>query len=242
MNTITRFVRHLAFTVIFSATILGCSPNTPAAAPPGDVLIAPSDVGITPTVESTTPPDTPSAGQVMITQLDPCKLITKEDAASVLGKPVEDAIAAQDISVSSCTYIAVPGKNFVTVAVYEGDKAKNYLINEIAQLQNGCHLGFSTASQQPTPFPPELEALRGDSIQELLEKDLGLQQDCGLGDYSNIPELGENAYTYSKWVQGALIGVATEDALYTFLVADTSSPPDEALNQAKGFVQLSLTK
>jgi len=151
---------------------------------------------------------------------------------------VDDPIVAQSAAISSCTYVAVPGEKMAMATVWTGENAKNYLIDESAQLQDGCNLHFSASTnpEQPTPFPPDLEALKSESIQDLLIRDLEAQKGCG-GSYSQLPDLGENAYTFQSIFVGAVVGVATDDAYYNFVVGDVGMSPEQALEAAKGLVQ-----
>ncbi len=246
MSTFIPIVKNFAISVILAATLMAC---TSIAPPPAQVE---SGSGVQPTAESnapaenTPPPEQPAAGNVEIVELDPCKLVTKEIAEIVLGQSVAEPILAQDAMVTSCTYIAVPGEKFVTVAVYTGENARNHLLSEIAQLRDGCQLKFSTSTGEgnPTPMPPEVEALRGDPLIDLFLKDLAEQEGCGMsrGTYSQISELGNNAYTFMTFIQGAVIGVATQNAFVTFLVADIQMTSEQALQAATELVRLSTAK
>jgi hypothetical protein len=235
----TNYLIVTASLVALIAAVLACG-----SAPP----VSTSDESGAPVESGAGPADTPiPAAQAVvrlgIPETDPCKLLTKERAESALGQSVGDAIVAQDATVTSCTYLAgAGGEKFATVAIYTGDSAKNHLMNEIAQLQNGCQFSLGTAADQPTPFPAEVESLRAKSIEDLWVQDLGLQQSCGLGPYSQMADLGENAYEGFAFVQGALIGVADENALATFLIADSGASKEEALSSAKELVKLALAR
>ncbi|NOY97677.1 MAG: hypothetical protein GXP40_00525 [Chloroflexi bacterium] len=219
--------------IILSASILACTLLASPSVPSGDEPTPPSTAEPAVTVESTLPPAPSPAGMVEISELDPCKLVTKESAEMAMGQSVDEPILAQDAAVASCTYVAVPGEKMVMATVYAGENAKNYLLNDIAQLKNGCELsyGSSTNPEAPTPFPAEVEALRGQSILELFLQDLELQEGCG-GSYSQVPELGKNAYTFRSIFVGSVIGVATEDAYVVFVVGDVGMTPEQALDAA----------
>ena len=241
-----RLGNAFALMIIFSAITLACNLATPQPTqpPPSDnepmATAPPAEVDI-PT--DTAPEAVPSAGRVEITELNPCDLVTKGNVEIVLGQSVDEPILASATSVASCTYIAVPGEKFATVAVYEGEHAKNYLLNEISQLQASCELSMSTG-EQPTTFLPEVEALRSQSILMLLQQDLALRDDCWKAQgfsYEQVTDLGENVYSYTSFLQGAVIGVATDDAYITFLMADVNATPEQALEAAKKLVQLATS-
>lgn len=243
MMTRFRFHRIVVLVVIFTVVTLACSLTAPPASSPGsEQTVSATSVSEATVAANATVPTTQFGNRIQITETDPCKLVTKENVEAALGQAVDEPVIAQDATVASCTYIATPGEKFVTVAVYIDENARNHLLNEIAQLQNGCQFSLGTASEQPTPFPPEVEALRTSSIEELFVKDLALQDGCGLGPYAQLTDLGENAYTGFTFVQGVIIGVATDNAFVTFLVADTNSSHEDALGKAKEIVKASILK
>jgi hypothetical protein len=228
--------KNLVCIVFLALAILACTFSAPSSAPEGaEPAVPPEATAATTIVESSPPPESSSVGSIGFTESDPCTLMTKESAETAMGQSVDEPIQASNSAVVSCTYIAVPGEKFVTVAVYEGENAKNYLLNEISQLQAGCELRMSTG-EQPTTFPPEVEALRSQSMLDLFLRDLEVQKGCG-GSYAQVTDLGNNAYTFQTFIVGAVIGVATEDAFITFLVGDISMTPERALEAAKGLVQ-----
>lgn len=238
-----------AILIILSVVILACNLATPQAAPSNNESApAPTmeSAAMEPTiaVESASSPAPSPEKHIEITELSPCDLVTQANAEIALGQPVDKPILASDTSVTSCTYIAVPGEKFATVAVYEGEHAKNYLLNEIEQLQAGCELNMSTG-EQPTTFSSDVESLRSQSILALFQQDLEISSDCWNAhgfSYEQITSLGENAYFFTSFLQGAVIGVATEDAFVTFLVADISATPEQALEMVEELVKLSIAK
>lgn len=218
--------------------ILACSLSAPASQP-GEIEPATStQVLPSATVENAQGSGPHLTSSIEMAERDPCLLMTKDLAESVLGQPVDDPILASDSFVASCTYIAIPGEKFATVAVYEGDSAKNHLLNEIAQLQAGCELSITTG-EQPATFPPEIEAQRAQSMLDLFKQNLALKEGCWGGQgffYEQMDTLGANAYTYETFLQGAVIGVATDDAYLTFLVADVNATSEQALEAARELV------
>ncbi len=243
-----RFNRIVVILVVFMVITPACSLTAPPISTPGNKQApSPTSTVFGPTEESpplpTSSPASDTASNLVISELDPCKLVTKASAEAALGQAVDEPIIAQDATVQSCTYIAVPGERLVTATVYTGDNAKNYLLNEIAQLKNGCDLSFSASThpEQPTPFPPEVETLRSTSIQDLFLMDLVTREGCGLS-YSQVTNLGDNAYTFQSFFVGAVIGVATEDAFVVFVVGDVSVSPEQALDAAIDLVRQATSK
>jgi len=245
---------NLIYVIILSVVMLACNLTTPQSAP-SDNEASPAPTMEPAVVEDTTEESTietenvPSSESspvqyVEITELYPCDLVTQASAEIALGQSVDKPILASDTSVTSCTYIAVPGEKFATVAVYEGVHSKNYLLNEIEQLQADCELTMSTG-EQPTTFSSEVEALRSQSILALLQQDLEISSDCWKAhgfSYEQITDLGENVYFFPSFLQGAVIGVATEDAYITFLIADINATPEQALEAVTELVKLSTAK
>ncbi len=240
-----RSAKMLACMFTLSFVALACSFSTPASPPQEQEPAPPPETEPTVMLENPSPPaSSAAAGMAVITELDPCKLVTQDIAEAALGQPVDDPIKASDTAVVSCTYLAVPGEKYATVAVYEGENAKNYLLNEIAQLQAGCELSMSTG-EQPTSFSPEVEALRSQSNLELFKQDLALKEECWGGQgfvYNQLVNLGENVYSYEAFLQGAVVGVATDNAFLTFLIADVSATPEQAQAAAMDLISRATTK
>lgn len=238
-----------AILIILSVVLLACNLATPQVTTSNsesasEPTVKPDPIVPTTVVESGPSPAPAPEKYFEITELNPCDLVTQANAEIALGQSVDKPILASDTSVTSCTYIAVPGDKFATVAVYEGEHAKNYLLNEIEQLQAGCELTMSTG-EQPTTFSSEVESMRSQSILALFQQDLEISSDCWKAygfSYEQIAGLGENVYFFTSLLQGAVIGVATEDAYITFLVADISATPEQALEMVKELVKLSTAK
>ncbi|MCJ7435774.1 MAG: DUF3558 domain-containing protein [Anaerolineales bacterium] len=233
MKQITSFITLLAILLL---TLTSCNLSSPSGPSPAldEPVSVNTQVSDTPSVVE----NIPVARQVEISELDPCKLVTKESAEAALGQSVDEPIVVDDATVRSCMYNAVPGEKLISVSVYTGGNAKNNLLNEIAQLQNGCNLSFkgSTKPQTPTPFPPEVEALKIESILDLYLRDLEIQKGCG-GSYAQLADLGDNAYTFQSFIVGTVIGVATDDVLVYFVIGDISMTPEQTLEAAKGLVK-----
>ena len=228
-----RINKNNVLLMVITVITLACGQIASPAPAPTVEQVEPTIVVPEATDESPPLPTSPPAMHVSINELDPCKLVTKENAEAAMGQAVDNPIIAEDETVKSCTYIAVPGERLVTVTVYAGDNAKNYLLNETAQLQNGCELHYSTSTnpEQPTPFPLDIEALRSESVLDLFLRDLAALEGCGLS-YSQVPELGDNAYSFQSIFVGATIGVATDDAFVIFIVGDINATSEQALDAA----------
>lgn len=207
-------------------------PNTEVPAPPTDTLPA----------DTEEPADTlPEENFLVFTESDPCKYLTQEQVEQVLSELVTDTIPADSDTLRSCTYIAKPGEQFVTIAVYQGEAAKLYLLSEIAQLQNDCSVSysFSTNPEEPTPLPPEVQALMSSTLPELFVMDLEVQTGCG-GSYQALPELGSNVYTFQTFIMGAIIGIASDDIYVTFLYADVGLDAEQSLAVVEELVQIAI--
>lgn len=153
---------------------------------------------------------------------DPCQIVTQDQAETVFGQAIDNVLPASDATTSSCTYMIGAGEKMITVAVWEGENAKRYLINEIAQLSNGCGLSysFSTDAEEPTPFPDEYQLMLDETIPTLFHLQMASYQEC---DYEAeaIPEFGSAAYSYFIFIEGGLVGIATDDMYVTFVYYDS---------------------
>lgn len=241
MITSIRFSTIVILMATFMVITLSCSLTAPPV-PSGNEQAAPTVAISVATTESpplsTSSPAASEVTNVVINELDPCKLVTKESAETALGLPVDEPFIADEATFRLCMYSAVPGEKMVSVTVFEGENAKNYFLNSSTQLLNGCQMSFTatTRQQTPTPFPPEVEALKVESILDLYLRDLEAWKGCG-GSYAQLADLGDNAYTSQGFIVGAVIGVATEDVYASFLVGDTGMTPEQALEAAKGLVR-----
>ena len=241
-----RMRNAFAFTIIFSAIMLACNltARQPTQPPPSDS----EPTATPPTAEVDTPTDTvpeaaPSAGQVEITELNPCALVTKEYVETVFGYSVDEPTLTQETAFSMCFYIIKPGEG-LTITIFEGDHAKNNFLNEIAQLQQGCSLSYkaTTREETPTPLPPDVEALRSKSISDLFLEDRELWKSCG-GSHSQMAELGSNVYALRQMgLNSAGIGITTENiyAHYSLFLSDMTA--EQALEAVTKLVKLSSAK
>jgi len=181
-----------------------------------------------------------TTGVLEINELDPCKLVDKEKAETALGKSVGDAIVAKDDVQTSCTYMAGGGETLVTVSTRDKAGAKSFLLSDIAALQDECEvIWLNTWAGEPA-LAPDVEALRSETVLDLFITDLELQESCGL-TYQQLTDLGGNAYHFMPFF-GVTIGVATDDALVTFLLSDASMSADAQMDAAKELVRLALSE
>jgi len=223
---------HLLTLALLTTLLLACSaePRTPTLA-------------ASPTPEVVDETEKVEADLVQLSESDPCAYLSEEQIAEAAGAPVVEVIPADSDTLRSCTYIILPGEQFVTISVYEGEAAKRFLIHERTQMLDGCSLSylFSSDPGEPTPFPPELEADMDSSLLELFVMDLETQEGCGAA-YKAMPGIGANAYTFSTFVQGAVIGVAGEDIYFTLLYADANMDFNSALDLAEQLVGMAVVE
>jgi hypothetical protein len=182
----------------------------------------------------------PTTGLLEIKELDPCALVSKEKVETALGKSVGDAVVAKDEVQTSCTYMAGGGESLVTMSARNEAGAKSFLLSDIAALQDNCEvIWLNTWAGEPA-LSPEVEALRSETVLDLFINDLELQEGCGL-TYEQLDDLGGNAYHFMPFF-GVVIGVATDDALVTFLLSDAGMSAEAQMDAAKELVRLALTE
>ncbi|MBW8010397.1 MAG: hypothetical protein FVQ83_04025 [Chloroflexi bacterium] len=187
-------------------------------------------------IETDTPGEEPATEaveeQTSITfaSSDPCQIVTQEQAETAFGLAVESVIPASDASLNSCTYMIGAGEKLITVSVWEGENAKSYFINEIAQLSNDCGLSFSfsTDPEEPTPFPDEYQLLLDETIPALFQMHTDLYQACEYGA-EPIPEFGRSAYSIYTFIEAGLVGIATDDMFVTFVYFDSGQDKTASL-------------
>lgn len=215
----------------------GTKATQPPEAPPAEE----QNLGPTEETGEIVPEETEETSHLLdIKAPEPCSLVSKEQAESVLGQSAGDAVVAEDEVQKSCTYIAVPGESFVTVDVFKESGAKSFLLSDITGLQDECSpIWLNTWDGEPT-LSPEVEAMREKTVLNLFIADLALQEGCELS-YEQLNDLGENAYHFLPFF-GVLIGVATDDTLATFYVIDSSMSPEAQMDAAKELVRLALSE
>jgi len=245
---------NLVLTMLWLSLLLAawaCQSGDSAPPTEADAIPAAQAATLPPTAESEDPvpqatvdeppeepsPTEPAADLLKIDQLDPCLLVTQEDAQSVLGGTPGDPITAENEVLASCTYITVPGETFITISTYDEQGAKSFLLSDIAALQANCSgIWLNTWAGEPA-LSAEIEALRSESVLDLFLMDMELQASCGFPT-TQLVELGENAYQFLPF--GTIIGVASENAFVLFTLQDGSTTPEDQLAAAKELVRLAL--
>jgi hypothetical protein len=122
------------------------------------------------------------------------------------------------------------------------DQAKRNFLNEIAQYQKGCSVGYSAGTNTATPFPPEVEALMSKSVLELFQMDIQLQGNCG-GEVVPVPEFGPNAYAYltPTTLQMGTVAVVSGDNFYSFGYADPGLDIAQMVEKAKEVARAAMS-
>ena len=173
-------------------------------------------------VSTQTVSSSPPMGETfpVLTETDACKLFDEAGAASILGEAVIPPAPANAPGYSVCTFFTSSGKG-IYISITMGDQAKRNLLNEISQYQKGCSVGYSGGTNTATPFPPEIEAMMSQSVPDLYQMDIQLQEQCG-GKVESLPEFGPNAYAQSGqgMFQIGSVVIVSGDNLYSFGYAD----------------------
>jgi hypothetical protein len=132
-----------------------------------------------------------------------------------------------------CTFFTSTGKG-IYIAITMGEQAKRNFLNEIAQYQKGCSVGYSGGTSTATPFPPEVEALMSKSVLELFQMDIQMQGNCG-GKIEPVPEFGPNAYAYltPTGFQIGTLAIVSGNNFYSFAYADPGLDIAHMVEKAK---------
>jgi hypothetical protein len=182
------------------------------------------------------PPSMPTAeviSAMALTETDACKLLDETEASAILGETIIPPAPINAPGYSVCTYFTSTGKGIYT-AITMGDQAKRNFLNEIAQCQKGCSVGYSGGTNTATPFPPEVEALMSKSVLELFQMDIQLQVNCGW-KIEPAPEFGPNAYAYFTPIalQIGTLAIVSGDNFYSFSYADPGLDIVQMVEKAK---------
>ena len=119
-----------------------------------------------------------AAPATALTETDACKLLDEARASTILGEIVNPPTPTNTPGYSVCTFFTSTGKG-IYITITMGEQAKRNFLNEIAQYQKGCSVGYSGGTNTATPFPPEVEALMSKSVLELFQMDIQMQGNCG---------------------------------------------------------------
>jgi hypothetical protein len=203
----------------------------------------PTEQPSTVTVQASSPtlPATEAAPAATLTETDACKLLDEAGASAILGEAVMPPTPANAPGYSVCTYFTSTGKG-IYVAITMSDQAKRNFLNEIAQYQQGCSVGYSAGTNTATPFPPEVEALMSRSVLELFQMDIQLQVNCG-GKVEPVPEFGSNAYAYltPTALRMGTVAVVSGDNFYSFGYADPGLDIAQMVQKAKEVARAAMS-
>ena len=228
----TRIILLLCAIILAS---LACSLPT---SKPGIITPEASTPSLTPAVtapatEVAAPATEEASSAMALSQTDACKLLDAANAGKLLGETVNPPTPSNAPGYSACTFFTNTGKG-IYITITMGDQAKKNFLNEIAQYQKGCSVGYSGGTSTATPFPPEVEALMSKSVLELFQLDMQMQGKCG-GKFEPLPEFGPNAYAYltPTGFQIGTVAIVSGDNFYSFAYADTGMDIAQMVEKAK---------
>ncbi len=110
--------------VVVALTACGSSSKKSADTPTTDA----------PTTTATAAPETTTTAAAA--KLDACALVTKTQAESVIGTPLQDALSVANADVDSCTYPGDPTGPTAQVEVFVGAGAKKFYDDDNTVLQH----------------------------------------------------------------------------------------------------------
>jgi hypothetical protein len=176
-----------------------------------------------------------------LTETDACKLLDEAKASTILGEAVIPPTPANAPGYSVCTFFTSTGKG-IYITITMGDQAKRNFLNEIAQYQKGCSVGYSGSTNTATPFPPEVEGLMSKSVLELFQMDIQMQVNCG-GKVEPVPEFGPNAYAYltPTAFQIGTLTIVSGDNFYSFAYADPGLDIAQMVEKAKEVTRTAMS-
>ncbi len=185
-----------------------------------------------------------TAGVIPATALketDACKFLDEAEASAILGEAVIPPTPANTPGYSACIYFTSTGKG-IYITITMSDQAKRNFLNEIAQFQKGCSVGYSGGTNTATPFPPEVEALMSKSVLELLQMDIQMQLSCGR-KIEPVPEFGPNAYAYltPTAFQIGTLAIVSGDNFYSFAYADPGLDIAQMVEKAKEVTRAAMS-
>jgi hypothetical protein len=211
---------------------------SPTEAGPG---ASPTQALVQPAGATAIQPLAGSQGAPVITETDPCKLLSAEKAALILGE-TPNVVPAEGGGISTCMFLTQKANKSILISFTSANVAKANFISEILQYQKGCSVSYSGGTSTATPLPPEGQALLSKSLPELFVMDLQLQAPCG-GKSSPLPEYGSYAYSMETPVFPAVsVVIATEERLFTFTYAETGGDPAKLVENARAVAKAALGK
>jgi len=218
--------------LLFSALILAALACNLPTEKPG---------AITPQASPPSLPTAEATPATALTETDACKLLDEAKASTILGEAVTPPTPANAPGYSVCTYFTSTGKG-IYITITMSDQAKRNFLNEIAQYQKGCSVGYSGGTNTATPFPPEVEALMSKSVLELFQMDIQMQVNCG-GKVEPVPEFGPNAYAYltPTAFQIGTLAIVSGDNFYSFAYADPGLDIAQMVEKAKEVTRAAMS-
>lgn len=174
-----------------------------------------------------------AAPATALTETEACKLLDEARASAILGETVNAPTPTYAPGYSVCTFFTSTGKG-IYITITMGEQAKRNFLNEIAQYQKGCSVGYSGGTSTATPLPPEVEALMNKSVMELFQMDIQMQGNCG-GKIEPVPAFGPNAYAYltPTGFQIGTVAIVSGDSFYSFAYADPGMDIAQMVEGAK---------
>ena len=195
----------------------------------------------TPQAPPSSLPTAESTPVTSLTETDACKLLDEAKASAILGEEVMPPTLANSPGYSVCTFFTSTGKG-IYITITMSDQAKRNLLDEIAQYQKGCSIGYSGGTNTATPFPPEVEVLMRKSVLELFQMDIQMQVNCG-GQVEPVPEFGSNAYAYltPTGFQIGTLAMVSDDNFYSFGYADPGLDIAQMVEKAKEVTRAAIS-
>ena len=161
----------VACSLAVAASLLACGRDEHTAKAPGDVPDLPTlaeSAGLDPHADRAAPPD--DTDVVRIDRIDPCDLVTREEAEAIVRASLLDARANNVGSDRpSCTYGADPAGTTAQVQVFVGEGADSLIAThrrlggdqiEVEELGEGAFLRHSTLHFHASGVPVVLSVVR----------------------------------------------------------------------------------
>lgn len=231
--------------VILAVLLSACSTSGSTPAPAAET--APPEAPPTVPVEAATaalPP--PPTAAPDLAALDPCTLLDPASLEAALGEATTPSPGP-----GVCVFVGASGTQSVTLATLTGDTAKALFLDTIAQLQDNCSVSFSMQGDAtPTAFPPEIQAMSGLSLAELIEAQEQVQREqCGFAPapdrYQRLEGLGDAAYFQVLnlgFVQSGIVVIVRGDSYLSVTYAAPTIDPATARSIGESLAAEALTR
>jgi hypothetical protein len=223
--------------VALAATFTAQSPTptlvAPAAATPGapPAPATPPAAGAqpSPTVVPAVASPAPGGAPIVLAKPlsptgDACALIPAAQVEALLGEPLGQPSSAPGV----CVIAGQSGQRSFTVVLQPAEAAKPGLLGTLAQFKTGCSLSFSGGTNiTPTPLPPDIQALSGQPLKDLMAQVAEGYQKCNLPDgyKPTSPLIGDASYTTHLdmgFMQAVYLIIASGDTYASFTYAAAS--------------------